>query len=63
MNNFKINNYFLFIKNVPLPKMTWTKSSNNTHGYIRATVDLTLGPKPIQAIGYRARTLNHIRFY
>ncbi|UJR29763.1 hypothetical protein I4U23_017311 [Adineta vaga] len=45
----------------PLPKLQWIKSSNNTHGYIRATVDFSSGPKPISAIGYRARTLDDKR--
>jgi hypothetical protein len=44
-----------------LPKLTWIKNSNNTHGYIRATVDFSVGPKPINATGYRARTLNDKR--
>ncbi len=41
--------------------MLWTKNSNNTHGFIRATVDFSVGPKPINATGYRARTLNDKR--
>ena len=45
----------------PLPKLQWIKSTNNTHGYIRATVDLTSGPKRINAIGYYARTLSNKR--
>ncbi|CAF1416794.1 unnamed protein product [Adineta ricciae] len=42
----------------PLPSFKWTKNMNNTHGYIRATADFGVGPKPMSAIGYRARTLN-----
>jgi hypothetical protein len=49
------------LKNQPLPKLQWTKTSNNTHGYIRATVDFSVGPKPISAYGYHARTLNDKR--
>jgi len=45
-----------------LPSFTWTKTSNDTHGYIRATVDFSVGPKPIGALGYHARTLNNKRF-
>lgn len=63
-NNFKykfcIN--FFFEKSQPLPKMIWTKNSNNTHGFIRTTVDFSVGPKPINATGYRARTLDDKRF-
>lgn len=45
----------------PLPKMTWVKGSNNTHGFIRATVDFSTGPKPSGVTGLRARTLNDKR--
>lgn len=53
---------FVSFKNRPLPKLTWIKSSNATHGYIQATADFSVGPKPISAIGYHARTLNNKRF-
>ena len=49
-------------KNRPLPSFKWIKTSNNTHGYIRATVDFSVGPKPINVYGYHARTLNDKRF-
>jgi hypothetical protein len=52
----------IFLKNRTLPSFTWTKTSNSTHGYIRATVDFSVGPKPIGALGYHARTLNNKRF-
>ncbi len=52
----------IFLKNRTLPSFTWTKTSNDTHGYIRATVDFSVGPKPISAFGYHARTLNNKRF-
>ncbi len=52
----------LFFQNRPLPNLHWIKTSNNTHGYIRATVDVSVGPKPMNAVGYRARTLNDKRF-
>jgi len=42
--------------------MTWVKGSNNTHGFIRATVDFSTGPKPSGVTGLRARTLNDKRF-
>ena len=45
----------------PLPKLQWIKSSNGTHGYIRATVDFSVGPKPIGAVGYYAETLDSKR--
>ena len=45
-----------------MPSLKWTKTSNNTHGYIRATVDFSVGPKPMSVLGYRARTLNNKRF-
>jgi hypothetical protein len=38
------------------------KTSNSTHGYIRATIDFSVGPKPINVLGYHARTLNNKRF-
>ena len=50
------------LKNQTLPNFKWTKTFNNTHGYIRATVDFSVGPKPMSAFGYRARTLNNKRF-
>ena len=52
---------FFSVKNRTLPSFTWTKTSNNTHGYIRATVDFSAGPKPISALGYHAQTLNDKR--
>lgn len=60
-----LNHFFIFIffsKKRPLPHLTWIKNSNNTHGFIRATVDFSVGPQPINATGYRARTLNDKRF-
>ena len=51
-----------FVKNRPLPSFKWIKTSNYTHGYIRATVDFNVGPKPIDVTGYHARTLNDKRF-
>lgn len=36
--------------------------SNSTHGYIRAVVDFSYGPKPVSAYGYHARTLNDKRY-
>lgn len=51
-----------FLQNRTLPSLKWTKTSNSTHGYIRATVDFSVGPKPMSAFGYRARTLNSKRF-
>ncbi|CAF1349524.1 unnamed protein product [Rotaria sp. Silwood1] len=53
--------YLSIYENQSLPSLTWIKSSNNTHGYIRAIVDFSMGPKPISAIGYRARTLDDKR--
>lgn len=53
---------FYFFQNQKLPSLQWIKSSNDTHGYIYATVDFTVGPKPINATGYRARTLNDRRY-
>ncbi|CAF3581131.1 unnamed protein product [Rotaria sp. Silwood1] len=59
---FTMRSFYLSIyDNRPLPQLQWIKSSNNTHGYIRATVDFSVGPKPISALGYRARTLNNKR--
>jgi len=56
---FSMRSFYLSIyDNRPLPSLKWTKTSNNTHGYIRATVDFSVGPKPIGALGYHARTLN-----
>ena len=51
----------LLFKNQTLPSLQWSKSSNNTHGSITAIVDLSVGPKPLNATGYRARTLNDRR--
>jgi hypothetical protein len=50
------------LKNKPLPSFKWIKSSNNTHGYIRATVDFSVGPKPTNVVYFHARTLNSKRF-
>jgi len=47
--------------NKTLPSFTWTKTANLTHGYIRATVDFSVGPKPINVFYYHARTLNNKR--
>ncbi|CAF1366256.1 unnamed protein product, partial [Rotaria sordida] len=57
-----IRSFYLSIyEKQTLPSLQWIKSSNNTHGYIRAVVDFSVGPKPINGIGYRARTLNDKR--
>jgi PhoPQ-activated pathogenicity-related protein len=57
---FTMRSFYLSIyENRTLPSFKWTKTSNNTHGYIRATVDFSVGPKPSDAFGYRARTLNN----
>jgi hypothetical protein len=37
------------------------KTSNITHGYIRATIDINAGPTPMSVLGYYARTLNDKR--
>jgi hypothetical protein len=42
--------------------MTWTRTSNATHGQIRAVIDHSAGqPKPNVAAGYRARTSDTLR--
>ncbi len=53
---------FFVLKNVPLPSLKWVKTTNNTHGNIRATVDFSVGPKATNVIYYHARTLNAKRF-
>ncbi|CAF1051330.1 unnamed protein product [Rotaria magnacalcarata] len=53
--------YLSVYENRPFPSLHWNKTSNNTHGYIRAVVDFSYGPKPISAFGYHARTLNDQR--
>ncbi|CAF0973466.1 unnamed protein product [Adineta ricciae] len=59
---FTMRSFYLSIyDNRPLPSFKWIKTSNNTHGYIRATVDFSVGPKPINVYGYHARTLNDKR--
>ncbi|CAF4525160.1 unnamed protein product [Rotaria sp. Silwood2] len=59
---FTMRSFYLSIyDNRPLPSLKWIKTSNNTHGYIRATVDFSVGPKPMSAYGYHARTLNDKR--
>ncbi|CAF1002204.1 unnamed protein product [Rotaria sordida] len=59
---FTMRSFYLSIyDNRPLPSFKWTKTSNNTHGYIRAVVDFSVGPKPINVLGYHARTLNNKR--
>ncbi|CAF0836916.1 unnamed protein product [Adineta ricciae] len=59
---FSMRSFYISVyDNRPLPKLQWMKSSNNTHGYIRATVDFSVGPKPISALGYRAQTLDNKR--
>ncbi|CAF3613982.1 unnamed protein product [Rotaria sp. Silwood1] len=54
--------YLSIYENKPLPSLRWMKTSNNTHGYIRAIVDFSVGPRPMSAYGYHARTLNDQRF-
>jgi len=44
-----------------LPNFTWTRKTNSTHGQITAVVDISTGPKPMGALGYKARTLNDKR--
>lgn len=39
------------------------KTSNQTHGYIQATIDYSVGPKPIKVVGYHARTLSKNRYF
>ncbi|CAF3515250.1 unnamed protein product [Adineta steineri] len=59
---FTMRSFYLSIyDNRTLPSLKWIKNSNNTHGYIRATVDFSVGPKPISAFAYHARTLNDKR--
>ncbi|CAF1001048.1 unnamed protein product [Adineta steineri] len=59
---FTMRSFYLSIyDNRPLPSFKWTKTSNNTHGYIQATVDFSVGPKPISVLSYHARTLNDKR--
>lgn len=59
---FSMRSFYLSIyENRPLPSFTWTKTSNRTHGYIRATVDFSVGPKPTSVLSYHARTLNSKR--
>jgi len=59
---FTMRSFYLSIyDNRPLPSFKWMKTSNNTHGYIRATVDFSVGPKPVSVLGYHARTLNNKR--
>lgn len=44
-------------QNVTLPSMTWTRTTNGTHGIIRAVVDSSNGkPKASQVTAYRARS-------
>ena len=59
---FSMRSFYMSVyDNRPLPKLQWIKSSNGTHGYIRATVDFSVGPKPINAVGYRAQTFDSKR--
>jgi PhoPQ-activated pathogenicity-related protein len=59
---FTMRSFYLSLyDNRPLPSYKWVKNSNNTHGYIRATIDFSVGPKPISVYGYHARTLNDKR--
>ena len=54
--------FYLLLQKRPLPSFKWVKNSNNTHGYIRATVDFSVGPKAMEVIYYHAHTLNDKRF-
>ena len=54
--------YLFALKKRPLPSFKWMKTSNSTHGYIRATVDFSVGPPAMDVIYYHARTLNDKRF-
>lgn len=59
---FTMRSFFTSIyDNKPLPSFKWVKSSNNTHGYIRATVDFSVGPQPTSVNYYHARTLGSKR--
>lgn len=59
---FSMRSFYLSIyDNKPLPSFKWTKTSNSTHGYIQATVDFSVGPKPVSAFSYHAKTLNNKR--
>jgi hypothetical protein len=69
MSVYDVSQLFIFVwillfywKNRPLPSFKWTKTSNSTHGYIRATVDFSVGPKPNSVYYYHARTMNNKRF-
>jgi len=57
-----MRSFFLSVyDNRPLPSFKWVKSANDTHGYIRATIDFSNGPKPTSVIYYHARTLTDKR--
>ncbi|CAF1622101.1 unnamed protein product [Rotaria magnacalcarata] len=59
---FTMRSFYLSIyENQPLPSLKWHKTSNRTHGYVQATVDFSVGPKPMMAYGYHARTLTNNR--
>lgn len=56
-----LRSYFC-VQKQQLPLWQWKKTSNSTHGFIRAVINIENGPKPIDAVGYRARTLNANRY-
>jgi hypothetical protein len=45
-----------------LPRFTWGRNNNATHGIIDAVVDIKNGLKPTDVKVYYAKTLNSKRF-
>jgi len=57
MRSFFLTNYY----NQKLPKVTWTRPNNETHGITRVIVDIANGPAPSDITVYYAQTLDNKR--
>jgi PhoPQ-activated pathogenicity-related protein len=59
---FSMRSFFLSVySNQKLPRMTWTRPNNGTHGVTVLTVDTINGPIPVDVTVYFARTLDNKR--
>ena len=47
---------FCKYKGLKLPKISWLRANNRTHGILVATVDLTQGPRPYDVKVYYAKS-------
>jgi len=45
-----------------LPKVSWSRPNNSTHGIIECIIDTSVGPTPFDVKAYYAKTLDNKRF-